>query len=193
MDSVGLVRVVGPSNGRKSIDENTLSSNGKSTGFSLSVSSDQVYIETTAMVQIIDVTDHIREALGNLNVWTGNVSLQSLHTTVGLFLNECQEALLTDVEEMLELLAPQGNGWRHNDPKFSDCERRNAHAHLRAILLGQTLSLQVNGGNLLLGEWQRLLFAEMDGPRKRTLQFQFVGQVKDAQAVTQRTNGHHGE
>ena len=50
-----------------------------------------------------------------------------------------------------------------------DCDRFNADAHLRAMLLGHSLSLQVSGAKLVLGQWQRVLVAELDGPRARTL------------------------
>ena len=55
--------------------------------------------------------------------------------------------------------------WMHNDPEHSDCDRNNADAHLRAMLLGHSMTLQVTGGELVLGQWQRVLAAELDGPR----------------------------
>jgi secondary thiamine-phosphate synthase enzyme len=65
--------------------------------------------------------------------------------------------------------------WRHNDPAHSDCDRMNADSHLRAMLLGHTLTVQVSGGELVLGQWQRLLLAELDGPRTRTLRVTAMG------------------
>ena len=63
----------------------------------------------------------------------------------------------------------------HNDPQHSDCDRVNADAHLRAMLLGHSLTLQVSGGEPVLGQWQRVLVAELDGPRSRTLRVQVMG------------------
>jgi thiamine phosphate synthase YjbQ (UPF0047 family) len=51
----------------------------------------------------------------------------------------------------------------------------NADSHLRAMLLGHTLTVQVSGGELVLGQWQRLLLAELDGPRARTLRLMALG------------------
>ena len=59
--------------------------------------------------------------------------------------------------------------WMHNDPEHSDCDRMNADSHLRALLLGHSLTLQVSGGEVVLGQWQRILMAELDGPRARSL------------------------
>ena len=55
--------------------------------------------------------------------------------------------------------------WMHNDPEHSDCDRMNADAHLRAMLLGHSLTLQVSAGEVVLGQWQRVLVAELDGPQ----------------------------
>lgn len=63
----------------------------------------------------------------------------------------------------------------HNDPDHSDCDRMNADSHLRAMLLGHSLTLQISGGELVLGQWQRILAAELDGPRARTLRIQAFG------------------
>ena len=65
--------------------------------------------------------------------------------------------------------------WLHNNPDHSDCDRMNADAHLRALLLGHSLTLQISGGEVVLGQWQRILMAELDGPRARTLRVQIFG------------------
>ena len=51
----------------------------------------------------------------------------------------------------------------------------NADSHLRAMLLGHHLTLQVSGGEIVLGQWQRILLAELDGPRSRSLRIQMIG------------------
>jgi secondary thiamine-phosphate synthase enzyme len=51
----------------------------------------------------------------------------------------------------------------------------NADSHLRAMLLGHSLAVQVSAGDLVLGQWQRILAAELDGPRERTLRVQIIG------------------
>ena len=61
---------------------------------------------------------------------------------------------------------PERGGYRHDDPRYSDCERGNAHAHLRAALLGRSIAVGLNNGELSLGRFQSVIFAELDGPRK---------------------------
>ena len=112
-----------------------------------------------------------------LRIREGIVSLWSLHTTCTLFINEFQSALLSDIRRFLEQMVARDEEWLHNDPNHSDCDRMNADSHLRALLLGHSLTLQVSGGEVVLGQWQRVLMAELDGPRARTLRVQAWGVI----------------
>ena len=108
--------------------------------------------------------------VGRLGIREGIVNVFSMHTTCSVFINEIQTALLADIRAFLETRRRSATApWRHNDPAYSDCDRENADSHLRAIVLGHSLSLQVSGGEVVLGQWQRILMAELDGPRSRTL------------------------
>jgi secondary thiamine-phosphate synthase enzyme len=93
-------------------------------------------------------------------------------------INEFQRALLADITRILEELVTRDAGWMHNDPAHSDCDRSNADSHLRAMLLGHSVTLQVSGGEPVLGQWQRVLLAELDGPRTRSLRVQVTGVKK---------------
>jgi secondary thiamine-phosphate synthase enzyme len=117
----------------------------------------------------------MNELVRKSGVREGTIHLQSLHTTTAVFLNEWQDALLHDMKTCLERLVDRNERWRHNDSQFSDCERSNADSHLRGMLLGQTLCLQVRNSKVLLGTWQNIIFAEFDGPRSRTLAIQVSG------------------
>ncbi len=129
---------------------------------------------TSDRMQVINITDRINEIVNKSGVRDGIVHLQSLHTTTGVFLNEWQDALIHDVKTFLnELVCP--GPWRHNDPAYSDCERHNADSHLRGMMLGQTLCLQVRNSSVLLGTWQSIILAEFDGPRSRSLSVQVSG------------------
>jgi secondary thiamine-phosphate synthase enzyme len=98
-----------------------------------------------------------------------------MHTTCALFINEFQTALLSDIKRFLEHVVARDAEYLHNDPNYSDCDRMNADSHLRALLLGHSLTLQVSGGEVVLGQWQRILMAELDGPRARSLRIQIFG------------------
>jgi secondary thiamine-phosphate synthase enzyme len=130
---------------------------------------------TNDRLQLLNITERINEIVRKSGVRDGLVHLQSLHTTSGVFLNEWQDALLHDVKRFLEQVAERNQYYRHNDPEYSDCERKNADSHLRGMLMGQTLCLQVRNASVLLGTWQSIIFAEFDGPRSRSLAVQISG------------------
>ena len=132
-------------------------------------------VHTDQRVQIVDLTMAVMEFVRAFNVHEGLVSLWSMHTTCALFINEFQSALLTDIQRFLEQMVARDAAYVHNNPDHSDCDRMNADSHLRAMLLGHHLALQVSGGEIVLGQWQRILMAELDGPRARFLRVQIVG------------------
>lgn len=132
-------------------------------------------IDTHQRIELIDLTDRVMEQVRHFKVREGNISLWSMHTTCALFINESQQALLCDITRFLEDIVARDHYYRHNDPDHSDCERSNADSHLRAMLLGHSLTLQISGGEVVLGQWQRVLMAELDGPRTRTVRLQIMG------------------
>ena len=138
-----------------------------------------ITIETTQKVQMFDITQEVRGFLAESGISNGMGVVSTLHTTTAVFVTEAQDALWEDVEAFLQKLALDDADYKHNDARFSDCERKNAAAHLRAILLGGSLALQVEEGRLVLGQFQRIIFAELDGPRPRSLRMQFMGEGVD--------------
>ena len=141
----------------------------------LVIHSQNVSLQTTERVELVDLTERIMGVVHTSRVREGLVSLASLHTTCAVFINENQSALHADIKEFLEATVARAGKWRHNDPEHSDCDRNNADAHLRAMLLGHNMTLQVTGGELVLGQWQRVLAAELDGPRIRLVRVQVQG------------------
>ena len=130
---------------------------------------------TDKRLELYNVTEKVADMLKRHDIKEGMVLLSSLHTTLALFVNEWQTALLHDIKGMLDKVVKPGDEWRHNDPQFSDCDRRNAHSHLQATLLGHALSFPVAKGKLVLGQFQAIIAAELDGPRNRDLAIQIIG------------------
>src|SRR2546429_7187231 len=101
--------------------------------------------------EVTDITKLVREAIQQFPVSAGIALINTLHTTCALFINEFQSALIDDLKGLMESLVPERGGYRHDDPRFSDCERGNAHAHLRAALLGRNLAAGLVYRELSLG------------------------------------------
>jgi secondary thiamine-phosphate synthase enzyme len=141
----------------------------------LQVHGETIAVATHQRIEIVDLTDRVMGLVRTLGVREGTASLFSLHTTCTVFINEFQPALTADITRFLERIVERDGNWLHNDPEHSDCDRMNADSHLRATLLGHNLTLQISGGEVVLGQWQRVLLAELDGPRDRTLRVQVMG------------------
>ena len=129
-------------------------------------------VRTTTRLELVNLTKHVQDAVRAARVRNGLVLVSSMHTTLALMVNEWQDALLTDIKAMLGDVVPVEKEYRHNDPQFSDCDRKNAHSHLQATLLGHSLSFGVADGKLLLGQFQAIIGAELDGPRERQVNVQ---------------------
>jgi secondary thiamine-phosphate synthase enzyme len=141
----------------------------------LTIHGETLVVQTHQRVDLVDLTALVMDYARRFNIREGLVSLWSMHTTCSLFINEFQTALLADIKRFLEQMVARDAEWLHNNPEHSDCDRMNADSHLRAMLLGHSLALQVSGGEIVLGQWQRILMAELDGPRARSLRIQIFG------------------
>lgn len=120
-------------------------------------------IKTEEPVQVIDITRQVNDAVRESGVAEGICLVYTLHTTTGIIINEAESGLVADLLRRLASLAPPRNGYLHD--RIDD----NAHAHLQAVLLGNSLTIPVEEGCLALGTWQRVLFVELDGPRRRSV------------------------
>jgi len=119
-------------------------------------------IRTRREVELIDITSQVAEAVAEARVEQGLACVYTKHTTTAIFINEAESGLLRDYLDLLEKLAPPHAGYAH------DRIDSNAHAHLRSMLLGSSVTIPVVDSRLALGTWQRVLFAELDGPRERS-------------------------
>ena len=136
--------------------------------------------ETTHATEFVDVTAQLRDEVRHAGLRIGRVHLQSLHTTVGLAVNENEPLLLRDFQNLLEKLAPSGAGYEHDDfarrMEVAIDEPVNGHAHCRQLLLTGFATLLVEDGELVLGRWQSVFAVELDGPRERELAIQLDGE-----------------
>jgi secondary thiamine-phosphate synthase enzyme len=140
-----------------------------------------IQLETRHPTQFIDLTDQVEALISTAGLQTGLVNVQSLHTTTAIVVNEHEPLLLADVAAMLERLASQEAVYRHDNVSLrgANCvlgERPNGHSHCRALLLASAVCLNIAGGRLQLGRWQRLFLVELDGPRTREVSVLLMGE-----------------
>ena len=112
-------------------------------------------------VQMVDITARVRTAMKQSGARHGVCVVYVPHTTAGITVNESADpAVAADILEHLEKLVPRGR-YRHREG--------NADAHIKASLLGSSVTVIVESGALILGTWQGIFLAEFDGPRKRSI------------------------
>lgn len=142
----------------------------------------RIHLTTSHPTELIDLTDRLQSLVSDAVLRTGVVNVQTLHTTSAVVINEHEPLLLTDFEALLERTAPRDGRYRHDDPAVRTVnltaeERANGHAHCRALLLPSSVCLNVVKGQLVLGQWQRIFFVELDGPREREVSILAFGET----------------
>jgi octaprenyl-diphosphate synthase len=141
--------------------------------------SKRLRFETSRKTEFVDITGRIRDEVRRSGLRMGRVHLQSLHTTLGLAVNENEPLLLRDFQKLLERIAPEGAGYEHDDfarrLEIPYDEPVNGHAHCRQLLLTGFATVLVEDGEPVLGRWQSVFAVELDGPRHRQLAIQLDG------------------
>jgi secondary thiamine-phosphate synthase enzyme len=123
----------------------------------------RIEIETHASEEFVDLTGRVQDALSRTGRADGAVLVYCPHTTAGITVQENTDpALKEDLLAGLEALAPRNRPWKHAEG--------NAHAHLKAAMLGSSCLVPVANGRLQLGRWQAIYLVEFDGPRRRSVQ-----------------------
>jgi secondary thiamine-phosphate synthase enzyme len=130
----------------------------------------------------VDLTERLESFVAESGIRLGLLNVQTLHTTTAVVVNEHETLLLIDFLAVLEAGAPEEGRYRHDDltlrtVNLTEAERPNGHAHCRALVLPTSVSLNISGGRLVLGRWQRVFFVELDGPREREISVLVFGEA----------------
>jgi secondary thiamine-phosphate synthase enzyme len=125
-------------------------------------------IQTTTRTEIIDITDRVRAVVKETGIKDGICVISTRHSTGSIMINENERGLRNDILDMLEKLVPENESYTHNQID------NNAHAHLRAVLLGMSETVPIEDGHMTLGTWQSIFFVELDGPRKRSVNIKIL-------------------
>lgn len=132
---------------------------------------DEIAIKTRAREEFADVTGRVRDVLVNSGVRDGLVHVYVPHTTAGVTINENADPDVTaDMISHLSRMVPRSPSFMHSEG--------NSDAHIKASLMGSSVTVPVKDGRLLLGTWQGIYFAEFDGPRTRNVLVTIMGSGK---------------
>jgi secondary thiamine-phosphate synthase enzyme len=144
---------------------------------------DEQQVRTDGTLAVRDITEDVERAVRESGVRDGICCVYSPHTTCCVRVNELESGFVEDLCEMLRRLVPHDRYYAHDDwdrrtenicPE--DMDFSNGHSHCMAFLLGTAgESIPVRDGELMLGQWQRVLFLELDRERDRRWIVQVVG------------------
>jgi secondary thiamine-phosphate synthase enzyme len=140
----------------------------------MNVVTEHVSISTRGNVDILDITDDVSSLLRKSNFKSGIVTVFVHGSTAALTTIEYEPGLIEDMKRMLEQVAPQGIEYKHN-LRWGD---GNGHSHIRASLLGPSITVPFQDSSLMLGTWQQIVFIDLDNrPRSRDIIVQIMGDM----------------
>ncbi len=137
--------------------------------------------QTKKIFDFIDITNQVDSFIRQSKIRNGLVNIQILHTSAALIFNENEPLLIKDIKKSLEKIAPQSLAYQHDDfskRRVNMCKDEciNGHSHCKAIYLLVNIVLNLIDRKLQLGQWQRIILAELDRARPRKVQVQIIGE-----------------
>ena len=117
-----------------------------------------IAVDTKAGFGVVDITERVERILSASRLSVGTVTLFAVGATVGLTTVEYEPGLVADLEELFETIAPKAKEYKHNE-RWHD---GNGHSHVRASLVGPSLSVTFLSGKLTLGQWQQIVLLDFD-------------------------------
>lgn len=127
-----------------------------------------ITVETKTREETIDITARVKAAVTRAKIADGIVTIIVAHTTAAVFVNENADPdVQKDVLNALERMVPRAAKYDHAEG--------NGPAHIKAVLIGNSVTLAVRDGAVALGRWQGIYFAELDGPRERSATITVIG------------------
>ena len=135
------------------------------------VHSAQIRISTEGNGDIIDITPGVEEIINTAGISDGLVNVFVAHSTAAVSLIECEPGGIRDLREVMERLIPSDHDYHHNRMAGDT----NAHAHLRAAVIGPSEVVPLKDGRLQTGTWQQFVLVDFDdSPRQRTVMVQVI-------------------
>ncbi|MHA2224414.1 MAG: secondary thiamine-phosphate synthase enzyme YjbQ [Candidatus Hodarchaeales archaeon] len=139
----------------------------------MTVFQSEIRLNRTHETEIVDISVELNRIVDRSGIKNGLISVFNAGSTGAIIALEYEPGLLKDIPDLLERLAPKDLNYLH-DQTWHD---GNGHSHVRASLLGPSLTVPIKGGNMIHGTWQQIAFIELDiKPRNRNLFVTVIGE-----------------
>ncbi len=130
-----------------------------------------LWFETRRHREYINMTDQVAAIVKRSGIREGMVLVSAMHITAGVYVNDAEQGLIQDIDDWLEQLAPTGPDYRHHRTGES-----NGDSHLKSLLIHHEVIVPITGGQLDLGPWQQVYYAEFDGQRRKRVVVKAMGE-----------------
>jgi secondary thiamine-phosphate synthase enzyme len=133
----------------------------------------ELHLRTRGGYDVQDITTQVARAVQESKLAAGIVTIFCPGSTGGLTTIEFEDGVVADLQQVLDEITPPDRAYRHHLRWHDD----NGHSHIRAALMGPSLTVPFVDGALTLGTWQQIVFCDFDtSPRSRTLVVQIIGE-----------------
>ena len=127
----------------------------------------KISIKSSSRSEMIDITSLIKNEVTKAGANQGLCVVYVPHTTAGVTINEgADPSVCDDILNKLDRLIPRDEGYRHMEG--------NSDSHIKASLMGSSVSVIIENNSLVLGTWQKIFFCEFDGPRSRSVNLKII-------------------
>ena len=132
---------------------------------------EELWFETRTRRAYINITSQVEAAVRNSGVTEGLVLVNAMHITASVYINDDEPGLLSDYDEFLERMAPQGAAYRHNKTGED-----NGDAHIKRQFMGREVVVAITNGQLDCGPWEQIFYGEFDGRRRKRVLVKIIGE-----------------
>lgn len=134
-----------------------------------------IRIKSKAKTEELNITSQVEAVILESNIYEGMALVFTGHTTGSIHLNNADRDLEEDFHNFLKEMVPNKTTYKHNKGEYGT----NADAHLKSVLVGNSVTVPITKGRLALGQWQAIYFSEFDGPRARLVSIKVFGESNE--------------
>jgi len=130
-----------------------------------------LWFNTKRHREYLNITPQVEAFVARSSIQEGFLLVSAMHITASVYVNDDEEGLIHDIEELLQRLAPEGQDYHHHRTGET-----NGDAHLKRLLIGHQALLPITKGQLDLGPWEQVYYAEFDGQRRKRVLLKAIGE-----------------
>jgi secondary thiamine-phosphate synthase enzyme len=137
----------------------------------MNTATEYLWMNTARRREYVRITDEVAQVVRRSGVQEGMVLVSAMHITAGVYVNDNEQGLIQDIDDWLEELAPARPNYRHHRTGED-----NGDAHLKSLLVHHEVIVPITAGQLDLGPWQEIFYAEFDGQRRKRIIVKVLGE-----------------